>query len=110
MKAMRRLLATAALTQFVLPRFSNAEKPSDFSRHAVCILYPDGGSKVRGVVSFSQESVNRPTRVVCSVKGLTSNGLHGIHVHEFGDLTQGCVSAGAHFNPYGKTHGGLHDE
>jgi superoxide dismutase, Cu-Zn family len=33
-------------------------------------------------------------------------GLHGIHIHQFGNLSDGCTSAGAHFNPLNQNHGG----
>ena len=81
MRSIKRLLATAAMAPALFVGFNAAEKPSDFARHAVCILYPDGGSNVKGVVSFSQKAVNKPTQVVCSVKGLRANGLHGFHIH-----------------------------
>ncbi|ORE01085.1 copper/zinc superoxide dismutase [Rhizopus microsporus var. microsporus] len=60
---------------------------------------------VNGLVYFSQESQDSPTRIYANLTGLTG-GDHGIHIHEFGDLSQGCNSTGAHYNPFNKTHGG----
>lgn len=37
-------------------------------------------------------------------------GLHGIHIHVFGDLSHGLSSCGGIFNPFGRNHGGPNDE
>ena len=79
------------------------------TKNAICILYPDNNSGVTGVVSFQQESFESPTKIVASVKGLNPNSLHAIHIHQYGDQTNGCVTAGPHYNPFGKTHGGPMD-
>lgn len=33
-------------------------------------------------------------------------GLHGFHIHEAGNLEEGCKSCCSHFNPLNKQHGG----
>lgn len=48
----------------------------------------------------------------CVIRGILqglTEGHHGIHILEYGDISQGCKSAGAHFNPHNKTHGGPED-
>lgn len=62
--------------------------------------------KISGYCYFEQTAKNEPTRAYGTVTGL-SDGLHGFHIHEWGDLTNGCTSAGAHYNPFSKDHGGL---
>ena len=60
---------------------------------------------IKGTVEFEE----RGTKVV--IKGnLKStkykNSSHGFHIHEAGDLSDKCMGACAHFNPYNKKHGG----
>ncbi|KAI2803823.1 hypothetical protein RDWZM_001849 [Blomia tropicalis] len=75
-------------------------------KKAVVVL--KGDSPVSGTIFFEQKD-NGPVSVTGTVNGLTA-GDHGFHVHEFGDNTNGCTSAGAHFNPFGKTHGAPADQ
>ena len=65
---------------------------------------PEGKSKVSGIVRF-EHIEGRQCRIVAELTGLTP-GPHGFHIHEFGNLIQGCSTAGPHFNPFEKTHGG----
>ncbi|XP_075044833.1 copper chaperone for superoxide dismutase [Mixophyes fleayi] len=62
---------------------------------------------VLGVVHFLQASED--TCVIDGTLDGLSPGLHGIHIHEFGDLSRGYESCGAHYNPDGNTHGGPGD-
>ena len=60
-------------------------------------------SKINGFVTFDE--IGEKILVTVQLSGLKINGLHGFHVHQAGDLSDGCESMCAHFNPYNKTHG-----
>ncbi|TQS33552.1 hypothetical protein Golomagni_06099 [Golovinomyces magnicellulatus] len=69
-----------------------------------------GDSKVSGTVVFEQESESAPTTITWDISGQDANAKRGFHIHTFGDNTNGCTSAGPHFNPHNKTHGAPADE
>jgi Cu-Zn family superoxide dismutase len=58
---------------------------------------------ISGVIHFEQSLKNNYTTIYGYINGLKT-GKHGIHIHQYGDLTSGCESAGPHFNPFGKNH------
>jgi len=63
------------------------------------------GPKVFGTVQFIQNSENVSLFINLSGPGLIPNAQQGFHIHEYGDLSEGCKSACAHYNPFGKSHG-----
>lgn len=57
-----------------------------------------GGHAVTGNVSFVQNACGENVHVRVYIGGLTP-GKHGFHVHEKGDLSNGCASMAGHYNP-----------
>ena len=55
-----------------------------------------GDSNVKGTVTFEQASESSPTTVSWDITGNDANAKRGMHVHAFGDNTNGCTSAGPH--------------
>ena len=72
--------------------------------YAICIMNPDGDSGVKGLVKLVQPAGGK-VKIVAEISGLKP-GKHGFHIHQYGNLTEGCKTAGPHFNPHKLTHGG----
>lgn len=64
------------------------------------------GSDVTGICTLHQCNENIQTLLHFKLHGLKPNSVHAVHVHECGDLSDGCESACAHYNPFNKLHGG----
>jgi Cu-Zn family superoxide dismutase len=80
--------------------FAHAQEVSK----AAAQLDSKSGSKVTGTVTFTK--VGDEVEVVADIQNLTP-GKHGFHIHEKGDCSApDASSAGAHFNPTQKHHGG----
>jgi len=68
-----------------------------------------GNSTIMGTIIFTQEQPNMPLTISGNITSLDPFALRGLHVHQWGDSTNGCVSAGLHYNPSNTLHGGPTD-
>ena len=73
------------------------------SKNAIATL---NSEKINGYILFHQCNPSNPVSVHFIIKG-PPNKTHAIHIHEFGDLRNGCESLGSHFNPTEETHGSI---
>jgi len=110
------LLATS--TAWILPRGHQALAGSHYgaalvkpslpkSRCAVAVLSGGFGATpgVSGMVTFEQNPSGRGMLVRGQLSGLPRKACLAMHIHEGGNLAQGCVSVGDHWNPFNVKHG-----
>jgi len=71
-------------------------------RKAIAVL---DSKNIKGTVKFFQEDPASKVLVVFDLYGLPKNKVMGTHIHEFGDLSEGCKSLGPHLNPGNNVHG-----
>lgn len=70
----------------------------------IAVMRPTDGNQVGGTVTFTP--VDDGVQVVADITGLSANGTHAIHVHQYGDARAADgTSAGGHYNPGGHDHG-----
>jgi Cu/Zn superoxide dismutase len=73
-------------------------EPEIFKARAV-IRGMAGSRSINGALNFEQFSVDGPVIISGTIRGLRP-GLHGLHIHQNGNLSDSCKAAGPHFNPF----------
>ena len=113
------VLASAALLVGFAALVSRAQAPPTFApggggmmgpspvTRAIAVLHAtkkDAGEDAKGEVTFTMTP--KGVHVEAHIHGLEP-GLHGFHIHEFGDThSDDGMSTGGHFNPTGMMHAG----
>ena len=72
---------------------------------AVCVFQ---SSNITGNIILREYKNKKITEIIVNLKNVPE-GPHGFHIHESGDLREGCTSLCSHFNPFNKNHGGPDD-
>lgn len=84
---------------FLLGRISHSEVDIRIER-AICAFT---GDTVSGFVTLATRNNGR-VFMYGRLDGL--QGVHGVHIHDYGNLGDGCRATGNHYNPFRSAHGG----
>ena len=60
--------------------------------------------RVKGFILL--KDTKRGCKIDVQLRNL-KEGYHGFHIHQYGDLRDGCNSLGSHYNPHLQNHGGI---
>jgi Cu-Zn family superoxide dismutase len=56
----------------------------------------EGAEEISGEITFKQWNINAPIEVYVNISNI-KQGKHSLHIHAFGDISDGCKSTGPHF-------------
>lgn len=81
------------------------------SMYAACRMRPNtrlgsGMPRVYGRVLFKQTGPENKLQVMLKLHGLPASDSQSraIHIHQYGDLSEGCTSTGGHYDPHRVNH------
>ena len=78
---------------------------------------PKSSKIIKAIVVLNGKKCKGTVNIIESKEGVVFDinltnltpGLHGFHIHEAGNLEEGCTSCCSHFNPLDKQHGGPYE-
>ncbi|XP_042340629.1 extracellular superoxide dismutase [Cu-Zn]-like [Plectropomus leopardus] len=108
------LVLLAGHQQFVSAQSESAPEVSqnNGTLYAACkmrpsTMLPDSLPKVYGQVVFKQQYPVGKLQVLVRINGFPTDDNprpRAVHIHQYGDLSQGCDSTGGHYNPHDVHH------
>ncbi|XP_029365469.1 extracellular superoxide dismutase [Cu-Zn] [Echeneis naucrates] len=111
------LLVLLAGCQQCVSADTDIKSPPEVSLHngtmyAVCKMRPSATlpevfNKVYGQVLFNQDYPQGKLKVLLRLSGFPTEDdsvPRAVHIHQYGDLSQGCDSTGGHYNPHAVHH------
>ncbi|XP_017839340.1 extracellular superoxide dismutase [Cu-Zn] isoform X2 [Drosophila busckii] len=105
---LRLLLISAALFATVAAAAQTRNMPIQAIAYITGPVQADK-SQVKGNVTFIQNDCGQSVHVRVQLEGV-KEGKHGFHIHEKGDLSNGCASMAGHYNPDKVEHGAPNHE
>lgn len=94
----------------VAPPSAPVPSPTTPLPKAVAVLGNGVLAAAKGNITFTQLTHLGTVKVSGIITGLNASSVHGLHIHASGDLSGGCATAGAHYNPFNRTHGDRLDQ
>ena len=101
------LLAVQAASFYFMTQQDTVIRENNELKNIIAIAYLDDlKSGIKGSIHFYENQEKNMVLIDINISGLPKNASLGFHIHAAGDLSEGCKSACAHFNPFNTVHGG----